>query len=187
MAFTALDRLYVMDLPDGTPQRLTNQDVGEYFPTWSPDGQAIAVGGADGAVHVVPVDPKADVRSFDLHSDWVLDVAYTPDGKMLVSGGRDKTTKVCSVETGQLLRSVDSSSELISSVAADEQFAVTAGKARALTGYELKTALSGIEQALWDIMGQHLGVPIHTLFGGTINRHITSLLPVLINLILIPQ
>jgi galactonate dehydratase len=34
------------------------------------------------------------------------------------------------------------------------------------------TALSGIEQALWDIMGQHLGVPIHTLFGGPIRERI---------------
>ncbi len=34
------------------------------------------------------------------------------------------------------------------------------------------TALSGIEQALWDIMGQHLGVPIHTLFGGAIREQI---------------
>jgi galactonate dehydratase len=46
------------------------------------------------------------------------------------------------------------------------------------------TALSGIEQALWDIMGQSLGVPIRTLFGGpvrerirlyaNINRHVTD-------------
>ncbi|MBN1582309.1 MAG: mandelate racemase/muconate lactonizing enzyme family protein [Anaerolineae bacterium] len=34
------------------------------------------------------------------------------------------------------------------------------------------TALSGIEQALWDIMGQHLGVPIHMLFGGTVRERI---------------
>jgi galactonate dehydratase len=49
------------------------------------------------------------------------------------------------------------------------------------------TALSGIEQALWDIMGQHLGVPIHALFGGAlrdklrlyanINRHVTDRSP----------
>jgi galactonate dehydratase len=49
------------------------------------------------------------------------------------------------------------------------------------------TALSGIEQALWDIMGQHLGVPIHTLFGGAvrdrmrlyanINRHVVDRSP----------
>jgi galactonate dehydratase len=44
------------------------------------------------------------------------------------------------------------------------------------------TTLSGIEQALWDILGQQLGVPIHTFFGGAlrdrlrlyanINRHV---------------
>ena len=35
-----------------------------------------------------------------------------------------------------------------------------------------QTALSGIEQALWDIMGQHLGGPIHTLFGGAVRRRV---------------
>lgn len=49
------------------------------------------------------------------------------------------------------------------------------------------TALSGIEQALWDILGQHLGVPIHALFGGAlrdrlrlyanINRHVQDRSP----------
>ena len=49
------------------------------------------------------------------------------------------------------------------------------------------TALSGIEQALWDIVGQHLGVPIHALFGGAlrdrirlyanINRHVVDRSP----------
>ena len=49
------------------------------------------------------------------------------------------------------------------------------------------TALSAIEQALWDIVGQHLGVPIHALFGGAvrdrlrlyanINRHVTDRSP----------
>jgi len=42
VVFTALDRLYIMDLPDGTPRRLTNQEVGEFQPTWSPDGSSIA-------------------------------------------------------------------------------------------------------------------------------------------------
>jgi len=41
IAFTALDRLYVMDLPSGAPRRLTTQEVGEYYPTWSPDGQSV--------------------------------------------------------------------------------------------------------------------------------------------------
>jgi len=42
LAFVALDRLYVMDYPNGTPKRLTNSTFGEFEPTWSPDGQSIA-------------------------------------------------------------------------------------------------------------------------------------------------
>jgi galactonate dehydratase len=49
------------------------------------------------------------------------------------------------------------------------------------------TALSGVEQALWDVNGQALGVPIHRLLGGAlrdrvrlyanINRHVTDRSP----------
>lgn len=49
------------------------------------------------------------------------------------------------------------------------------------------TVLSGIEQALWDILGQRLGVPVHVLFGGSvrerlrlyanINRHVRQRTP----------
>jgi len=39
LAFVALDRLYVMDYPGGTPKRLTSSNVGEFEPSWSPDGQ----------------------------------------------------------------------------------------------------------------------------------------------------
>jgi galactonate dehydratase len=49
------------------------------------------------------------------------------------------------------------------------------------------TVLSGIEQALWDILGQRLGVPVHVLFGGAmrerlrlyanINRHVRERTP----------
>ena len=41
LAFTALNRLYVMDLPNGTPKRLTKNDFTEAQPAWSPDGESI--------------------------------------------------------------------------------------------------------------------------------------------------
>jgi len=59
--------------------------------------------------------------------------------------------------------------------------------ARSDGGRVSHTALSAIEQALWDIVGQALGVPIHVLFGGAvrdrlrlyanINRHVTDRSP----------
>ena len=39
MVFVALDRLYVMDLPNSTPKRLVpSENVGEFMRAWSPDG-----------------------------------------------------------------------------------------------------------------------------------------------------
>ena len=44
LAFTALDKVWVMDLPRGTPRRLTSttRGLGEHSPVWSPDGRYIA-------------------------------------------------------------------------------------------------------------------------------------------------
>jgi Tol biopolymer transport system component len=42
VVFTALDRLYVADLPSGTPRRLDPAEVGQFHPAWSPDGQSVA-------------------------------------------------------------------------------------------------------------------------------------------------
>ncbi|MCP9198469.1 amidohydrolase family protein [Gramella sp. GC03-9] len=42
LAFTALNRLYIMDFPEGTPKRLTKNDFTESHPAWSPDGNSIA-------------------------------------------------------------------------------------------------------------------------------------------------
>ncbi|MCM4161331.1 amidohydrolase family protein [Antarcticibacterium flavum] len=41
LAFTALNRLYVMDFPNGEPRRLTKHDFTEAHPAWSPDGSRI--------------------------------------------------------------------------------------------------------------------------------------------------
>ncbi len=39
-------------------------------------------------------------------------------------------------------------------------------------GRVVNTVVSGIEQALWDIVGQELGVPVHRLFGGALHNRI---------------
>lgn len=42
LAFTSLNRLYVMDYPNGTPKRLTNHNFVEAMPAWNPNGTALA-------------------------------------------------------------------------------------------------------------------------------------------------
>lgn len=41
LAFTSLNRLYVMDYPKGTPRRVTNFNFTEAMPAWSPDGKQL--------------------------------------------------------------------------------------------------------------------------------------------------
>ena len=41
VVFNALNKLYVMDLPNGTPKRLTNANIIETQPSWSPDGKEV--------------------------------------------------------------------------------------------------------------------------------------------------
>lgn len=42
VAFTALNRLYTMDLPNGTPKRVTTNNFTEAQPSWSTDGTQLA-------------------------------------------------------------------------------------------------------------------------------------------------
>ncbi|MDH3457379.1 MAG: amidohydrolase family protein [Gemmatimonadota bacterium] len=87
LAFTALDRLYVMDLPDGTPRRLTNQDVGEYYPTWSPDGSAIAyVTWNDRQGHIMRVRATGGTpRQLTQASAYYHQTAWSADGNRIVA------------------------------------------------------------------------------------------------------
>jgi len=41
LAFTALNRLYVMDFPNGTPKRITKNEFTEAQPSWSPNGTQV--------------------------------------------------------------------------------------------------------------------------------------------------
>jgi Tol biopolymer transport system component len=42
LAFTALNRLYIADYPNGTPKRITTMEITEAQPSWSPDGKELA-------------------------------------------------------------------------------------------------------------------------------------------------
>jgi imidazolonepropionase-like amidohydrolase len=42
LAFVAMDKLYVMDWPSGTPRRVSTLDAIEAEPAWAPDGKSLA-------------------------------------------------------------------------------------------------------------------------------------------------
>lgn len=87
VAFTALDRLYVMDLPNGVPRRLTTSDAVEAHPTWSPDGGWLAYATWEregGSVFKVrTTGSSAPVRLVQENGSY-QHPAWSPDGGRIV-------------------------------------------------------------------------------------------------------
>ena len=88
VAFTALGKVWIMDLGAGKPRRLTNAtNLVEMSPTWTPDGNSVTyatwVDAAGGDIHEVKADggtPKNLTRAPAMYSR----LNYTPDGSRLV-------------------------------------------------------------------------------------------------------
>jgi len=86
IAFSALDRLHVADRVTGTPRRVTNADVGEYTPTWSPDGQSLAYVTWDGRRGTLSRVDLATGTVTELAGDALfVTPAWSPDGRRIVA------------------------------------------------------------------------------------------------------
>lgn len=109
VAYQALGHIYVRDLPDGKPQRLTRQETHfEFFPSYSRNGRYITYATWHdqqlGAVRVASADPARA-------ENWVVTrkpghyrrPVFSPDGKTIVferSGGGHLTSPLWSREPG---------------------------------------------------------------------------------------
>jgi Tol biopolymer transport system component len=91
LAFVALDRVWVMDLPDGTPKRLAPLDnIGQFQPAWSPDGQYIVyVTWNDldgGTVTRIRSDGSGRAERLSAKPAYYEKPAWSVDGRRIVVG-----------------------------------------------------------------------------------------------------
>ncbi|MBR9989254.1 MAG: PD40 domain-containing protein [Gemmatimonadetes bacterium] len=88
VAYTALGKLYVKDLPNGTPRRVT-RDGGsfELYPAWSPDGQSLVYATWDdsayGAIRTVRADGR-NMRTITTAPGHYVEPGWSPDGARIV-------------------------------------------------------------------------------------------------------
>lgn len=95
LAFSALDRLWVMDLPNGTPKRLTTSTDGEHSPVWSPDGRYIAyVSWTEDGGDIWRV-PAAGGRPEKLTAQTAYydEIMYSPTGTRIVAARAPRTQR----------------------------------------------------------------------------------------------
>jgi WD40 repeat protein len=101
----------------GTVTRLVEGGVGAlYALAWSPDGQALAVAGAEAWVRVLRAESGAEVSAFAGHSDAVFAVAWSPDGKRAASAGADATVQVWTARTGKPVLAYEGHSDYVRAV-----------------------------------------------------------------------
>jgi len=84
VAYQALGYLYVRDLPDGTPRRITKQtDHFEFYPSWSRDGRSIVYTTWNdetfGTVRVVPA-AGGEGRVVTTAPGHYIEPSFSPDG-----------------------------------------------------------------------------------------------------------
>ena len=88
IAFSLLSRVYVMQWPDGTPRRLTDADVNEHMPVWSPDGAWVAYAtwddGEGGHLYRVSSDGGAPERLTTTPAFYDAP-AWSPDGERIIA------------------------------------------------------------------------------------------------------
>lgn len=99
LAFTAAGRIWVMDLPDGAPRRLTRDGEKrfEYSPSWSPDSRSIAYTTVDesGVGHVMRIGVDGGGgRQVSAEAGEYAHTQWSPDGaEILVSRGSGATVR----------------------------------------------------------------------------------------------
>jgi Tol biopolymer transport system component/imidazolonepropionase-like amidohydrolase len=87
LAFSALAHLYVMDLPNGTPKRVTNADTREFQPAWSPDGQWLAYvswTATGGQLWKVRADGQSAPQQMTQAPAYYAEPVWSPDGSRIV-------------------------------------------------------------------------------------------------------
>ncbi|MGE5242629.1 MAG: amidohydrolase family protein [Betaproteobacteria bacterium] len=95
VAFSALNHLWIMDLPNGTPRRLTSLADGEFMPAWSPDGRYVAfVTWSKEGGQLYRVAPGAQPERLSRYAAYYGEPVYTPDGSKIVFTTEPRTDQL---------------------------------------------------------------------------------------------
>ena len=109
MVFSALNKIWSMDLPDGAPSQLADQPFGQFHPVMSPDGRWVAYVSWDdvdgGHVWKLSLEGPGDPRRLTEHAGYYMHPSWSPDGGKIAFLKEEGAAfrNVWTRNTGQLL------------------------------------------------------------------------------------
>ena len=88
VVYTSLGKLYIKDLPNGKPRRVTkDSDNDELFPSWSPDGKTLTYAtwndDALGSIRTVAIDGTRG-RKITTRQGHYIEPRFSPNGQQIV-------------------------------------------------------------------------------------------------------
>jgi imidazolonepropionase-like amidohydrolase/Tol biopolymer transport system component len=88
VAYSALGRVWVKEMPDGAARRLTSADEVEAWPSFSPDGRSVVYVSWDdeakGRVRIAPLSGATQGRALFDRSGHYVEPSFSPDGRTVV-------------------------------------------------------------------------------------------------------
>lgn len=97
LAFTVLNRLYIMDWPNGTPQRVSQHNFTEAMPAWSPDGSQLAFISWDekegGHIFIAALGGKSEIRQLTSESAFYMSPAWSFNNRVVFFRGPKRLFK----------------------------------------------------------------------------------------------
>ena len=100
LAFSVLTHVYVMNLPDGKPVRLTQIDEREFQPAWSPDGNWIAYvtwSEKGGQIWKVRAEGQSEPQQLTQIPAYYSEPVWSPDGAQIIALRAGRFTRVAEV------------------------------------------------------------------------------------------
>ena len=97
LAFSALTHIYAMELPQGTPRRVTSTAAREFEPVWSPDGQWLAYvtwSEAGGHIWKIRADGSGEPQQLTRSAAFYRDPVWSPDGQRIVALRNPRSSRV---------------------------------------------------------------------------------------------
>jgi WD40 repeat protein len=120
IASAGVDGVVDISSPDGgpSPPIVTGAEI--FSVAFSPSGDRLALGRADGTIQLFDVNNRAPVPSAlraNAHIDGVMSVAFSPDGQFLASGGADNKVRLWRAMTVDPIREMSGHTATVTGVA----------------------------------------------------------------------